>query len=78
MITNNLLTLKIHKLTQEQYDREKESGNIDANALYLTPDKTVYPLIINDISYDGSEVVDITDVINAMIDARITAILEDQ
>lgn len=38
MITENLSTLKIHKLTQEQYDRELASGNIDENALYLTPD----------------------------------------
>lgn len=37
MITENLPTLKIHKLTQEQYDRELEAGNIDENALYLTP-----------------------------------------
>ena len=41
MITENLSTLKIHKLTQEQYDRELESGNIDENALYLTPDEEV-------------------------------------
>lgn len=41
MITENLSTLKIHKLTQDQYDREKEAGNIDANALYLTPDEKV-------------------------------------
>ena len=39
MITENLSTLKIHKLTQEQYDREREAGNLDANALYLTPDE---------------------------------------
>ena len=38
MITENLSTLKIHKLTQEQYDRELAAGNIDENALYLTPD----------------------------------------
>lgn len=38
MITENLSTLKINKLTQEQYNRELESGNIDENALYLTPD----------------------------------------
>lgn len=37
MITENLSTLKIHKLTQEQYDREFASGNIDESALYLTP-----------------------------------------
>ena len=39
MITENLSTLKIHKLTQEQYDRELAAGNIDANALYLTPEE---------------------------------------
>ena len=39
MITQNLQTLKIHKLTQEQYDRELAAGNIDPNAIYLTPDE---------------------------------------
>lgn len=38
MITENLSTLKIHKLTQEQYDRELEAGRIDPSAIYLTPD----------------------------------------
>ena len=38
MITENLSTLKIHKLTQAQYDRELAAGNIDESALYLTPD----------------------------------------
>lgn len=37
MNTENLSTLKIHKLTQEQYDRELAAGRIDENALYLTP-----------------------------------------
>ena len=41
MITENLSTLKINKLSQSQYDRELESGNIDENALYLTPDESV-------------------------------------
>lgn len=41
MITENLSTLKIHKLTQAQYDRELEAGNIDENALYLTPDEEI-------------------------------------
>ena len=39
MITENIPTLKIHKLTQEQYDRELAAGNIDETALYLTPDE---------------------------------------
>lgn len=38
MITQNLPTLKIHQLTDEQYKRVKESADYDPNALYLTPD----------------------------------------
>ena len=38
MITENVTTLKIHKLTQEQYDTALAAGNLDENALYLTPD----------------------------------------
>lgn len=38
MIIENLSTLKINKLTQEQYERELEAGRIDETALYLTPD----------------------------------------
>jgi hypothetical protein len=41
MIIENLSTLKIHKLTQEQYDREFAAGNIDENAIYLTPDEGI-------------------------------------
>lgn len=41
MKTENLSTLKIHKLTKEQYSRELVAGNIDENALYLTPDDSV-------------------------------------
>lgn len=42
MITRNISTLKINKLTQAQYDRELAAGNIDENALYLTPDEDTY------------------------------------
>lgn len=41
MKTENLSTLKIHKLTQAQYDRELAAGNIDPNAIYLTPDEGI-------------------------------------
>lgn len=41
MQTENVSTLKIHKLTQAQYDRELAAGNIDETALYLTPDEEV-------------------------------------
>ena len=39
--TENLSTLKIHKLTQAQYNREREAGRLDGNALYLTPDEEI-------------------------------------
>lgn len=39
METKNVSNLKIHKLTQAQYDRELAAGNIDEYALYLTPDE---------------------------------------
>lgn len=41
MTTENLSTLKIYKLTQDQYDSRLASGNIDKNALYLTPNEKV-------------------------------------
>ena len=37
MITENVSNFKIHKLTQEQYDRELAAGTLDENAIYLTP-----------------------------------------
>ena len=44
MNTENLTTLKIHKLTQAQYDRELANGSIDENALYLTPQEIPVPI----------------------------------
>lgn len=41
MLTENVSTLKIHKLTKAQYERELAAGNIDAYALYLTPDEEI-------------------------------------
>jgi hypothetical protein len=38
MITENLSTLKIHKLDQEQFKREKLAGKLDETAFYLTPE----------------------------------------
>jgi hypothetical protein len=54
MKTTNLSTLKIHKLSQEQYDRELAAGRIDENAIYLTPDEH------NNV--DPSDYASITDV----------------
>ena len=39
MITKDIPTVQIHKLTQAQYDTAKAAGNIDENAIYLTPDE---------------------------------------
>ena len=39
MKTTDLSTLKIHKLSQSQYERELSAGRIDEYALYLTPDE---------------------------------------
>lgn len=41
MFIETLSTLKINKLTQEQYERELAAGNIDETALYLTPDEEI-------------------------------------
>lgn len=59
MITTNVPILKIHKLAQAQYDRELANGNIDENALYLTPDEGnsagSYIIPINgDLEFDSS------------------------
>lgn len=35
--TENIQTLKIHKMTQEQYDELLDNNGIEENALYLTP-----------------------------------------
>lgn len=40
MRTENLSTLKFHKLTQAQYNRVVDDGTIDEFAFYLTPDDT--------------------------------------
>ena len=52
MTTENLSTLKIHKLSQEQYDRELAAGRIDENAIYLTPDEDY------DIDLEGYATID--------------------
>lgn len=38
MISEQLSTLQIHSLTQEQYDAALAAGSLDENALYLTTD----------------------------------------
>ena len=55
MITENLPTLKIHKLTQKQYEREFKAGKLDEQALYITPDKCFsFSNEAKNILYDNS------------------------
>ena len=48
MITENLSTLKIHRLTQEQYDRAKAEGKLKDNEIYLTPDTAAGNIILTE------------------------------
>ena len=41
MITENISEIKIHRLTQEQFDRELLAGNIKKNEIYVTPDNEI-------------------------------------
>ena len=45
-----------------------------ADGTWATPDDYQEPLTINGMSYDGTQAVDMTNVINAMIDAKISDI----
>jgi hypothetical protein len=54
LITENLSTLKIHKLTQKQYERELAAGRIDENALYLTPDEDGGDVTVGTIIASGN------------------------
>lgn len=78
MKTENISTLKIHKLTQEQYDRELANGNIDENAIYLTPDENVdlsiYATIDQLDSHNHDSAYDkkgASDAVQANLDAHI-------
>ena len=62
MNTQNLSTLKIHKLTQAQYDRELAAGRIDENAIYLTPDEGVDLSSYATTQYVDSKIAGITNV----------------
>ncbi|MBO5424034.1 MAG: hypothetical protein J6A25_00805 [Lachnospiraceae bacterium] len=41
MITQNLPALKINKLSDAQYEREKTNERLDTTAIYLTPDTSI-------------------------------------
>lgn len=83
MITDNLSTLKIHKLTQSQYDNAVSSGTVNENELYLTPyeeiDLTPYATIeqLNEKA-SASDVVDLKDKVgNTSVSEQITTALSN-
>ena len=39
--SETLSTLKIHRVSQEEYNQKVENGTIDENALYLTPEEEI-------------------------------------
>ena len=40
-VSEILQTLKIHKMTQEQYEQGLANGSLEDNAIYLTPDEAI-------------------------------------
>lgn len=58
MITENVPMLKIHRLTQAQYDRELECGNLDEDAWYLTPSELL------DIEHGGTGATTVEDALS--------------
>ena len=70
MKTENISTLKINKLTQIQYDREIENGNVEENALYLIPEAEKVGELLNLKTNAKSSVVDaineLYDLINSL------------
>ena len=84
MNTESLSTLKIHKLTQAQYDREFEAGNLDENALYLLPDvleldtTLTQPGVAADAKAVGDALLTLGGGSSVMIDeAALNAMLEE-
>ena len=71
MITENLSTLKIHKLTQAQYERELEAGRIDETALYMTSDEEI-PMLPQVTTADNGKVLMVVNGAWAVVDLNLT------
>ena len=77
MNIKNLSTLKIHKLTKEQYERELAAGRIDEDALYLTPEEEID--ISDYVTSDqlSSEIADVVSSFTAITTEEIGALFEE-
>lgn len=51
MITTNLSSLQIHKLSYSQYETAKNAGTLDENVVYLTPIPGKTSELVNDAGY---------------------------
>lgn len=74
-ITENLATLKIHKLSKEQYEEELANGNIDENVLYLTPEEEYYT--VDEIDEKISVVNSSISEVESYADTKCELILEE-
>ena len=72
MITENLSSLKIHKLTQKQYEKALEDGKINENELYLTPDEKIDLEIYATKDYVDEEIATMVGNIEAALDNILT------
>jgi hypothetical protein len=82
MKTEDLSTLKIHKLTQAQYDRELAAGNLDENAIYLTPEEELkidlVEVLNNTVTHEQIPSAQATvEYVNAEIAAKAPEIMTD-
>lgn len=63
MITTNLTTLKINKLTKAQYDAALAAGMVSENELYMTPESGA----IEEIQLNGITVPTAEGVVNIVL-----------
>ena len=74
MITENLSTLEINKLTKAQYERELAAGNINENALYLTPEEEMLidaTLSISNMSADAKATGDAISAVSTLVNTLV-------
>lgn len=72
MITENLSTLKIHKLSKEQYERELNAGRLNENEIYLTTDAPDTTLSISGTAADAKAVGDAITELEQKVDNILT------
>lgn len=72
---NYVPVLKIYQMTTDEYDAELQNGNIDENALYITPDENSAAIIqlqraIGDLSQLSEYGTNVAEILLRMIEMR--------